>query len=123
MAASGFALAKLSFTTAFQVVLDNYNVRRTPEKLEWLEDALKEMLVAVQDARRAREKTKPRKKSGNEGLDVTSSSEKKRKVSECDVPHQETSADVLPSTSDVRTQESCDTFDAIDQFLRSIQNV
>ena len=91
MAASGFTLAKLSFTTAFQVVLDNYNTRRTPEKLEWIEGALKEMMDAVEEARRIREKSKARKRKEPE----------------------------RPSSSSSGTDDAA--FDAMDEFLRSIQ--
>ena len=93
MAASGFTLAKLSFTTAFQVVLDNYNTRRTPEKLEWIEGALKEMMDAVDEARRTREKT--------------TAKARKRKEPE------------RPSSSSSGTDDAA--FDAMDEFLRSIQ--
>ena len=55
MSASGFTLAKLSFTVAFQVVLDNYNLRRADDKLEWMESTLAEMNGIVCDARRTRD--------------------------------------------------------------------
>ena len=56
MSTSGFTLAKLSFTTAFQVVLSSGH--GTLEKLEWLESVLNDMMTVVREKKEKKKKRK-----------------------------------------------------------------
>jgi hypothetical protein len=54
MSASTFNIAKVSYTSSFQVLLDNYVCRRTDEKLAWMEHILGEMTASVEEFKQQR---------------------------------------------------------------------